>query len=171
MNSFFFLITIGCCFTGEECLHSQKVSHIIIHSKHFSIHYNQLLLTKYWTNDVKSAARCRLLNRWPRNPGDEVCHFGETWMKKFERTRRQTDLEWPKSPAQSLHTPSTSHNNPRTSQSCRQSISKFRLIYSNVRNNFSRDTRRALWIHYSFSSVFSLYHQAVPSSCPSCTGP
>ena len=51
------------------------------------IHLNQLLLTKYWTNDFKSAARwkllirwrqndfksaaCyRLLNRWPRKPGD-----------------------------------------------------------------------------------------------------
>ena len=38
-------------------------------------HHNQLLLTKYWTNDVKSAARCRLLNRWPRKPGDEVVLF------------------------------------------------------------------------------------------------
>ena len=53
------------------------------------IHHNQLLLTKYWTNDVKSAARrillnqwrqndvrsaarCRLLHRWPRKPGDKV---------------------------------------------------------------------------------------------------
>ena len=47
--------------------------------------------------------------------------------KKIERTRRLTDLEWPKSPAQSLHTPSTSHNNPRTSQPCRQN-NNFRLI-------------------------------------------
>ena len=53
--------------------------------------------------------------------------------KKIERTRRLTDLECPKSPAQSLHIPSTSHNNPRTSQSCRQN-NNFRLIYSNVRN-------------------------------------
>ena len=53
--------------------------------------------------------------------------------KKIERTRRLTDLEWPKSPAQSLHIPSTSHNNPRTSQSCRQN-NTFLLIYSNVRN-------------------------------------
>ena len=53
------------------------------------IHHNQLLLTKYWANDVKSAARrkllnqwrqndiksparCRLLNCWQRKPGDEV---------------------------------------------------------------------------------------------------
>ena len=28
------------------------------------IHHNQLLLTKYWTNDIKSAARWKLLNRW-----------------------------------------------------------------------------------------------------------
>ena len=58
------------------------------------IHHNQLLLTKYWTNDVKSAARwkllnqwrqndvkdaarCRLLNHWPRKPGDKVVLFGE----------------------------------------------------------------------------------------------
>ena len=31
------------------------------------IHNNQLLFTKYWTNDVKSAARCKLLNRWRQN--------------------------------------------------------------------------------------------------------
>ena len=56
------------------------------------IHHNQLLFTKfgnnlrhvesmtskvqptenYWTDDVKSATRCRLLNRWPRKPGDKV---------------------------------------------------------------------------------------------------
>ena len=53
--------------------------------------------------------------------------------KKNERTRQLTDLEWPKSPAQSLHIPSTSHHNLRTSQSCRQN-NNFRLIYSNVRN-------------------------------------
>ena len=28
------------------------------------IHHNQLLLTKYWTNDVKSAASWKLLNQW-----------------------------------------------------------------------------------------------------------
>ena len=28
------------------------------------IHHNQLLLTKYWTNDVKSAARQKLMSRW-----------------------------------------------------------------------------------------------------------
>ena len=55
------------------------------------IHHSQLLLTKYWTNDVKSAARChlmsrwrqndvksaahcRLLNRWRKKPGDKVRH-------------------------------------------------------------------------------------------------
>ena len=55
------------------------------------IHHNQLLFTKfgknlchiesmmskvqpaenYWTDDVKSAASCRLLNRWPWKPGDK----------------------------------------------------------------------------------------------------
>ena len=56
------------------------------------IHHNQLLLTKYCTNDVKSTARCKLLNRWhqddvisaaryrllnrcPRKPGDKVVLF------------------------------------------------------------------------------------------------
>ena len=36
------------------------------------IHHTQLLLTKYWTNDVESAARYRLLNRWPRKLGDKA---------------------------------------------------------------------------------------------------
>ena len=52
------------------------------------IHHNQLLLTKFgknakrfvilnqWRqNDVKSAAHCRLLNNWPRKPGEEVVLF------------------------------------------------------------------------------------------------
>ena len=29
----------------------------------------------YWTNDVKSTPRCRLLNRWPKKPGDEIVLF------------------------------------------------------------------------------------------------
>ena len=33
------------------------------------IHHLQLLLITYWTNDVKSAARCRLLNRWQKTWG------------------------------------------------------------------------------------------------------
>ena len=28
------------------------------------IHHNQLLMTKYWTNDIKSASCCKLLNQW-----------------------------------------------------------------------------------------------------------
>ena len=65
------------------------------------IHHNQLLLTKYWTNDVKSAvcwkllnqwcqndfksaACCRLLNRWPRNPGDKVMLF---WWPEKQRAK------------------------------------------------------------------------------------
>ena len=63
------------------------------------IHYNQLLFTKfgkklrhiesmtskvqpaadYWTNDVKSAACCRWLNRWPKKPGDEIVYFLLAW--------------------------------------------------------------------------------------------
>ena len=63
-----------------------KTAHIIFH--------NQLLLTKYWTNDVKSAAcwklltqwhqnevksaaRYRLLNHWPENLRTRLCYFGE----------------------------------------------------------------------------------------------
>ena len=64
------------------------------------IHHNQLLFTKfgknlrhfesmtskvqpaknYWTDDVKSAARCRLLNRWPRNLGTWLCYIW--WAEK-----------------------------------------------------------------------------------------
>ena len=49
------------------------------------IHHNQLLLTKCWTNDVKSAAcqklliqwlqKCsplQIMNQWPRKPEDKV---------------------------------------------------------------------------------------------------
>ena len=63
------------------------------------IHHNQLLFTKfgkklrhiesmtskvqpaadYWTNDVKRAARCRLLNRWPKKTGDEIVLFLLAW--------------------------------------------------------------------------------------------
>ena len=59
------------------------------------IHHNQLLFTKfgkklrhiesmmskvqpaadYWTNDVKSAAHCKLLNRSPKKAGDEIVLF------------------------------------------------------------------------------------------------
>ena len=53
--------------------------------------------------------------------------------KKIEQTWRLTDLKWPKYPAQNLHTPNTSHNNPQTSSSCRQN-NNFWLIYLNVRN-------------------------------------
>ena len=70
-----------------------KVTHII--------HHNQLLLTKYWTNDVKSAAcwkllnrwrqndvknaaRCRLLNCWPRKPGNKVVLF---WFTEKQRAK------------------------------------------------------------------------------------
>ena len=31
------------------------------------IHHSQLLLTKYSTNDVKSAVRCKILNQWRQN--------------------------------------------------------------------------------------------------------
>ena len=29
----------------------------------------------YWTDDVKSAARCKLLNCWPKKGGDEIVLF------------------------------------------------------------------------------------------------
>ena len=35
-------------------------------------YWTKYWLTKYWFNDIKSAARCRLLNRWPRKPRNEV---------------------------------------------------------------------------------------------------
>ena len=51
----------------------------------------------YWTDDVKSAARCRLLNRWPRKPEDEIVTFGER--RNNERNgetplRRRKYFEW-----------------------------------------------------------------------------
>ena len=81
------------------------------------IHRNQLLFTlfgktlchiesmtskveptkNYWTNEVKSAARCRLLNCWWRKPGDKVVlylvrrkteHNGKTPL------RRRKYFEW-----------------------------------------------------------------------------
>ena len=42
----------------------------------------------YWADDVKydvkSAARCRLLNRWPRKPGDKVVLF---WRAEKQRAK------------------------------------------------------------------------------------
>ena len=88
------------------CFWLVKTTHII--------HHNQLLLTKYWTNDVKSAAccklsnrwchndvksaaRCRLLNHWPRKPGDKVVLFCQVekqrakWQNSFKNGEI---LEW-----------------------------------------------------------------------------
>ena len=70
------------------------IIYLIIRSKYFPIsdqlvnttciiHNNQLLLTKFgnnfvisWTDDIKMTSKvqpgCRLLNRWPRKPGDVV---------------------------------------------------------------------------------------------------
>ena len=39
----------------------------------------------YWADDVKSAARCRLLNRWPRKPGDDVVLFLMSGKLLYER--------------------------------------------------------------------------------------
>ena len=77
------------------------------------IHHNQLLLTKYWTsdvknaarckllnqwrqNDVKSAARCRLLNRWPRKPGDKVVLFwwAEKQRAKWRNSFKNGEIFW-----------------------------------------------------------------------------
>ena len=48
------------------------------------IHYNQLLFTKYWTNDVKSAARCKLLNRWRQNDVESAARgrLLDRWSRK-----------------------------------------------------------------------------------------
>ena len=49
---------------------------IIIHFKYFPAVvdqiWNESLL--YWTNDVKSAARCRLLNQWRQNDVKSAAH-------------------------------------------------------------------------------------------------
>ena len=81
------------------------------------IHHNQVLFTKfgkhlrhiesmtikverienYWTNDVKSAARRRLLNRWPRKPGDKVVLYlvsGKTKSVSETPLRRRKYFEW-----------------------------------------------------------------------------
>ena len=78
------------------CFWLVKTTHII--------HHNQLLLTKCCTNDVKSAAhckllnwwhqnevksaaRCRLLNRWPRKPGDKVVLYLVSGKTKSEMAK------------------------------------------------------------------------------------
>ena len=46
------------------------------------------LLNQWRQNDVKSAARCRLLNRWPRQPGDEffvLVLVSRNWKQNKER--------------------------------------------------------------------------------------
>ena len=77
------------------------------------IHHNQLLLTEYWTddvksaarwkllnwwrqNDVKSTARCRLLNRWPRKPGDKVVLFwwAEKQRAKWRNSFKNREIFW-----------------------------------------------------------------------------
>ena len=76
------------------------------------IYHNQLL-TKYWTNDVKSAtrwklmnrwrqndvksaARYRLLNRWPRKPGDKVVSFwwAEKLREKWRYSLKNGEVFW-----------------------------------------------------------------------------
>ena len=42
----------------------QNVSPFLLVKTAHIIHHNQLLLTQYWINDVKTVARCKLLNRW-----------------------------------------------------------------------------------------------------------
>ena len=92
----------------------QNISPFLIGWNHTRIIlHNQLLFTKFgkklrhiesmtskgqpaadhWTNDVKSAARCRLLNRWPKKTGDQIVLFLlvrkwlrvglEVWAKKI----------------------------------------------------------------------------------------
>ena len=78
------------CFNVTKFYYSIKIFlHFWLVKTARIIHHNQLLLTKYWINDiksaacckllnrwhqndVKSAARCRLLNHWPGKPGDKV---------------------------------------------------------------------------------------------------
>ena len=80
--------------------------------------------------------------------------------KKIERTRILTDLEWPKSSAQSLYTPSTSHNDQRTSQPCRQN-NNFRLItqtseithsnYTSTRHSMCKFIKEASFSHQMYN--------------------
>ena len=48
------------------------------------IQHNQLLLTKYWINDVKSATRCKLLKRWRQNDVKSAapCRLMNRWPGK-----------------------------------------------------------------------------------------
>ena len=68
------------------------------------IHHNQLLLQRilsYSTDDIKSAARCRLLNhwrprllnRWPRKPEDKVMFFDKGCEQVYKFERRKC-FEW-----------------------------------------------------------------------------
>ena len=82
-----------------------KAAHIINH--------NQLLLMKYWTNDIKSAARRKLLNRWhqndvksaahrrllnrsPRKPGERVVLFwwAEKQRAKWRNSFKNGEIFW-----------------------------------------------------------------------------
>ena len=79
------------------------------------IHHNQLLFSKfgknvchiksmvskvqpaenYWQNqwlqkDIKSAAHCRLINRWPRKPGTRLCYI---WWAEKQRAKWQNSLK------------------------------------------------------------------------------
>ena len=64
------------------------------------IHHNQLLLTKLlnrWRqNDVKSAACCRLLNRWPRKPGERLCYiwWAEKQRAKWRNSFKNGEIFW-----------------------------------------------------------------------------
>ena len=50
----------------------------------------------YWTDDVKSAACCRLLNRWPRKPGDKVVLFwwAEKQRAKWRNSFKNVKIFW-----------------------------------------------------------------------------
>ena len=60
------------------------------------IQHNQLLLTQYWTNDVKSGAQCRILNLWPRKPGDKVVLFwwAEKQRAKWRNSFKNGEIFW-----------------------------------------------------------------------------
>ena len=56
-------------------------------------HHNQLLLTKYWTNDIKSAARCKWLNRWRQNDF-KVQPVADYWTVDRENLRTRLCYIW-----------------------------------------------------------------------------
>ena len=82
----------------------------------------------YWTDDVKSAARCKLLNHWPKKAGDEIALF--LLSRKMAASRFRSFSE--ENIAQLL--------NDKDSENTKKSTNQHRLIFEsyleekNIRN-------------------------------------